>query len=142
MRSTEFDKQTTLLIFDKGDEVIETLVDFAKRNNLRAAHFTAVGAFSECVLGYFDREINDYLRNSINEQVEVMSLIGNIAQTEDGKPKVHAHVVVGKQNGVARGGHLLKGQVWPTLEMTLVSSPYELKRKVDEETGLPLIAIE
>jgi predicted DNA-binding protein with PD1-like motif len=66
-------------------------------------------------------------------------LLGDIARGEHGEPKVHAHVVVGTSEGEARGGHLLEGQVRPTLEVMLVESPAELRRRTDRETGLALI---
>ena len=126
------------IFFDKGDEVIEELMRFAREHDLRAAHFTGLGAFSEATLAFFERERKDYKQIPVNEQVEVMSLIGNIARSE-GEPKVHAHVVVGQPDGTARGGHLLRALVWPTLEVRLVESPAELRREMDEEVGLPLI---
>ena len=79
---------------------MQTLTRFAKDNKLDASHFTAIGAFRRALLGFFDREKKDYTKIPINEQVEVLSLIGDIAL--DGKdPKIHAHVVVGKADGTA-----------------------------------------
>jgi len=135
-------EKTFALIFDKGDEVNVTLLDFAKENKLNASHFTAIGAFSDCTLGFFERERKDYKRISIREQVEVVSLTGNIVVTENGEHKLHAHVVVGKDDGTAHAGHLLEGHVWPTLEVVLIESPENLRRKLDQETGLPLISID
>jgi len=128
----------TILIFDTGDEVVSTLTRFAKENHIAAAHFTAIGAFSDVGLGYFDLQKKDYLRNQINEQVEVVSLIGDIA-LDKGEPKVHAHVVIGKRSGAAMGGHLLEAHVRPTLELVLEESGERLKRKFDPESGLALI---
>jgi predicted DNA-binding protein with PD1-like motif len=89
-------------------------------------------------LGYFDRARKDYRKIPLPEQVEVLSLIGDVA-LEDDEPKVHAHVVVGKADGTAHGGHLLEARVWPTLELVLTESPRELARRSDRETGLALI---
>src|SRR5256714_4194591 len=133
-------EKTFAIIFDKGDEVASFLLSFAKENKLSASHFTAIGAFQRATLGYFEREGRDYKRISIDEQVEVLSLVGDIALDED-EPKVHAHVVVGKADGTAHGGHLLEARVWPTLEVILVESPQHLQRKVDKETGLALISL-
>ena len=134
--------QTThLLVFEKGDEVVEQLRAFAEQEQLTAASFTAIGAFSDVTLGFFVRERRDYKRIPLTEQVELLTLAGDIA-LKDGEPQVHAHVVVGKADGTAWGGHLLEGHVWPTLELVLVESPAELQRRVDEETGLPLMRIE
>jgi predicted DNA-binding protein with PD1-like motif len=103
-----------------------------------AASFTGIGAFSRVTLGYFDLETRDYLRISIEEQVEVLSLAGNVALAGR-EPKLHAHVVVGKRDGTAHGGHLLDARVRPTLEVVAVESPGHLRRHMDEATGLPLL---
>ena len=58
---------------------------------------------------------------------------------DKGEPKIHAHVVVGRVDGEARGGHLLEAHVWPTLEVVLVESPRHLRKRHDPETGLALI---
>jgi predicted DNA-binding protein with PD1-like motif len=134
--------RTFALIFDKGDAVNHILLEFAAENDLKASHFTAIGSFSEATLGFFERERKDYKHIEIKEQVEVMSLIGNIVRSPDGEHKLHAHVVIGKPDGSAHGGHLLNGTVWPTLELFLTETSGELRRKLDDETNLPLIAIE
>ena len=131
-------EKTFVLVFDTGDEVVAGLLDFAKEHKL-AASMTAIGAFERVTLGFFESERKDYKKIHINEQVEVMSLIGNIALDESGQPKVHAHVVVGRRDGTAHGGHLLEAYVRPTLEVILVESPEPLHRKMNAEVGLPLI---
>ena len=130
--------KTWALIFDKGDEPVSALTAFAKAEKLGGAHFTAIGAFSEVTLGYFDRSARDYKKIPLREQVEVLSLIGDVA-LDRGEPKVHAHVVVGLADGQARGGHLLSGRVWPTLELVLVESPRHLRKRHDPDSGLALI---
>ena len=134
----ESGEKTFALIFDKGDEVIAGLRDFAAGQRLLASHFTGIGALNGVVLGFFDRARKDYKKIAIPEQLELLSLAGDIA-LQDGTPKIHAHVVVGKSDGTAHGGHLLEGHVFPTLELILVESPKYLQRRVDEETGLALI---
>jgi hypothetical protein len=129
---------STVLIFETGEEVIETLTRFAKERHISAGHFTAIGAFSDAGIGYYDWQKKDYLRNEIKEQVEVVSLIGDIA-VDNGTPKIHAHVVVGKRDGSAMAGHLLDGHVRPTLELVLDDSSGQLRRRFDPESGLGLI---
>jgi predicted DNA-binding protein with PD1-like motif len=131
-------EKTFAVVFAKSDEVVAGLQRFAEERQVTAAYFTAVGAFRDVVLGYFDRTRKDYKQIPLHEQVEVLSLVGNIALA-DGKPKVHAHVVVGKSDGTAHGGHLLEAHVWPTLEVMVVESPQHLRRTHDEETGLALL---
>jgi uncharacterized protein len=131
-------EKTYALIFDKGDEVMDGLTRFAVEAGLGGAHFTAIGAFSEVTLGYFDRDRREYKQIPVQEQLEVLSLIGDVA-LKDGEPQVHAHVVVGRSDGSTRGGHLLGAKVWPTLEVIVTESPRHLRKVHDPETGLALI---
>lgn len=130
--------KTFVLVFDKDDEVQKSLLEFANTNRLADAHLSAIGAFSDVTLGFFDRQLKDYKRIPIQEQVEVLSFSGNIVQ-DDGRPKLHAHVVVGKADGTAHGGHFVSGRVWPTLEMIVSELPVHLSRSQDEDSGLALI---
>lgn len=130
--------RTFAIVFDKGDDVQNLLVEFADANRFSDAHLSAIGAFSEIQLGFFDRERKMYKTIPIKQQVEVLSLAGNIVRKE-GKPMLHAHVVVGKSDGTAHGGHFLGGRVWPTLEMILTELPVHLRRTHDDESGLALI---
>jgi uncharacterized protein len=134
-------EKTFVLIFETGDEVAAGLADFARRETLAAAHFTAIGALRDVTLGYFDWEKKEYTRIPLGEQVEVLSLVGDVVLDEGGKPKVHAHIVVGRFDGSTRGGHLLEAHVRPTLEVVLVESPAHLHRRHDSESGLALIRL-
>ena len=130
------------LVFEAGDEVVSGLTDFAGGNGLAAASFTAIGAIGTATLGYFDLEKKEYRKIPVHEQVEVLSLLGNVATKEDGHPLVHTHVVLGTSDGSTRGGRLLEARVRPALEVVLVESPEHLQRREDSETGLPLISAE
>ena len=132
-------QKTFALVFDKGDEVVAELTAFAKAEHVGAAHFTAIGALSEVTLGYFQRDRKAYKRMVLAEQVEVLSLLGDIALDPTGVAKAHAHVVVGLSDGQTRGGHLLAARVWPTLEVILVESPAFLRKRHDPDSGLALI---
>jgi hypothetical protein len=134
------DERVFALIFESGDEVVGRLEAFARENSIEAAHFTAIGALSEVVLGYFDWDSKTYLRNRVQEQVEVLSLLGDIA-LQGSDPKVHAHAVLGRRDSSTCGGHLLEARVRPTLELVLTQPPNYLRREFDAESRLPLIRI-
>jgi len=134
-------ERTIALVFETGDEPMQGLLDFAKRERLASGHFTAIGAFEEVTLGYFDWSQKDYTRIAIREQVEVLSMVGDVA-LEGNAPKIHAHVVVGKRDGTAHGGHLLEARVRPTLEVILIQPPGHLRRRFDARSKLALIEIE
>jgi uncharacterized protein len=128
-------EKTWLLVLEPDDEPVSTLTAFAVQHGLSASYFTASGAFSMVRLGYFDRRRKDYRRIPLDEQVEVLSLVGDAA-LQEGTPKVHAYVVVAKADGTAHGGHLIEARVWPTLEVTLTESPAHPRRRTDPATGL------
>jgi hypothetical protein len=133
-------EKTFALIFETGDEVVSNVREFAESNQIGAGRLTAIGAFRDVTLGYFDWEKKDYKKMPFREQVEVLSLIGDIA-LKDGTPQVHAHVVVGRSDGSTLGGHLVEAHVRPTLEVILVESPRHLQKEIDRETGLALIRL-
>jgi predicted DNA-binding protein with PD1-like motif len=138
---TEAGQRTFALIFDIDDDPLAELLHFAQANRLAASHFTGIGGFREATLAWFDWERKRFVVIPVREQLEVLALAGDIA-LEDGEPKVHAHVVVGKRDGSAHGGHLREARVRPTLELVLVESPAHLRRRIDPETGLALIDLD
>lgn len=126
------------IVFESDEDAAQGLLNFAREQKLAASQFTGIGAFREVELGFFEIEKKDYKCIPIREQLEVLSLIGDVS-LKQGEPKIHAHVVLGKIDGSAWGGHLLKGIVRPTLEVILTESPAHLRRRHDEKTGLALI---
>lgn len=134
-------EKTFAVIFETGEEAAKGLLEFAREQRLAASHFTAIGGFRDVTLGYFDWQKKDYQPIAVNEQVEVLSLIGDVSLDPKGEPKVHAHVVVGRSDGTTRGGHLLEAHVRPTLEVILVESPQYLRRQYDPDSHLGLIRL-
>lgn len=134
-------ERTWAVVLDPGDEPVACLTRFAREQKLDAARFTAIGAFSDAVVAFFDLQSKRYEHIPVREQVEVLSLIGDVALDEKGEPKLHAHVVLGRRDGSTCGGHLIEARVQPTLEVMLTEPPSWLRRRVDAATGLPLIRL-
>lgn len=134
------EQKTFAVILDSGDEVMGSLLLFAKQQQLSASRFTAIGAVSKATLGFFDFIIRDYKKIEVDEQAEVLSLDGDISMYK-GEQKLHAHIVLGKADGTAHGGHLMEATVHPTLEIIITESPIYLEREIDKESGLALIKI-
>ena len=132
--------RTFAVVMDTGDEVVSRLEEFVRENSIDAAQFTAIGAFSDVTLGYFDWEGKTYLRTEVRQQVEVLSLLGDVALEGD-TPKIHAHVVLGRADASTCGGHLMRAKVRPTLELILTEPPNYLRRERDAESHLALIRI-
>jgi predicted DNA-binding protein with PD1-like motif len=133
-------ERTMAVVLERGDEVMSVLLRFAADHNLTASRLTAIGAFESATLGYFDWERKVYERIPVNEQTEVLSLVGDIA-LDGAKPRVHAHVVLGRRDGSTVGGHLLDARVRPTLEVMVIDSPAHLRRVCDPDSGIALIRV-
>lgn len=134
-------QRTYAVILATGDEVMSSLKDFATREKITAAQISAIGALSDVTLAYFDWDRKAYQKIPVREQVEVASLLGDIAEA-DGKPALHLHIVIGKRDGTAMAGHLNEAHVRPTLEAIVTESPAHLRKRHDPESGLALIRID
>jgi uncharacterized protein len=133
--------KTYALIFETGDELATGLSRFASEEKLASSSFKAIGAFSSVKLAWFNWQTRKYQPSVVlDEQVELLSLVGDIALS-DGKPQVHAHVVIGKSDGTAHGGHLIEAHVRPTCEVILTENPLHMQKQIDPESGLALIRL-
>lgn len=133
--------KTFVLVFETNDEVATTLEKFASEQRLASASFKAIGALASVRLGWLNWQTKQYEPSVLlDEQVELLSLIGDVA-LKDGRPQVHAHAVVGRRDGTAHGGHLLQAHVRPTCELVLTESPTHLRKEFDPAAGIPLIKI-
>jgi uncharacterized protein len=136
--------RTYAVVFEAGDDPVAGLRAFARGEAVAGAALTAIGAFRRVVIGWFDLDRRDYARIELDEQVEVLSLVGDItggatAESLQSEPTVHAHAVLGRRDGAAVGGHLLEAVVRPTLEVVVTETPAHLRRRHDAATGLALI---
>jgi uncharacterized protein len=141
MRSKQVaeEPKTFVVILDSGEEILSALKNFAKSQGLAGSSFKAIGALSRVELGWFNWKTRQYQTAvKLDEQVELLSLIGDIA-LKDSEPQVHAHLVVGRADGTAHGGHLLSATVRPTCELVLTESPRGLQKHIDPESGIALI---
>jgi hypothetical protein len=145
MRATELTQtehgSQFVLVFERGDEVIEQLTAWCNEQRIIAARLTGVGGFSTATVAWFDPQAHQFREIAVTEQVELLALNGDVAE-QDGKAAVHAHVVLGTCHGTTRGGHLIAGHVRPTVELVVDAAPAHLRRRYDPGTGLALIALQ
>lgn len=126
------------VVLDPDDEVLAGLEEFASAHEVTSASLTGIGAVRAASLSLFDPDTRAHVPIAVTEHTEVLSLTGNIA-LKDGRPSVHAHVVLGRRDGTTVGGHLREAVVRPTLEVIVTAYPAVLVRRLDEERGLPVI---
>lgn len=129
---------THILGFKRGEEVISGLREFLKQRNIRAGHFTGLGAAESLEIAFYNLSAKEYERKVANYDVEILNLMGNTAMS-DGEPIIHAHGVFGKRDFSAFGGHVFKIIVSGSCEIHLAALEGFMKREPDEATGLNLL---
>lgn len=135
------DVVTYVVVCDPGDEAMASLKQFARSERLEASQITGVGGFERAILGWFDRAAKQFRHIPVDEPSEVLSLIGDVAEDQGG-PGLNVHVVLGLSDGTTRGGHLIEGQVFPTLELVVTENPAELRRVMHPDLGVALIDLD
>lgn len=127
-----------LIRLEDGEEAMASLRSWAAERKVGFAVLWAIGAMRRATLGHFDTTATVYRQIPVEEQVEVLSMTGNVALGEDGAPIVHAHAVLGRSDGSTVGGHLIEGHVFPMLEVVARVFPAPVHRRADPAIGLTL----
>jgi len=130
-----------LLRLARGEEIHATLTRFAADRGIRGAWVSGLGAVRDVELGFYHLETRSYDRQVIDEEMEILSLTGNLSLL-DGRPFLHAHVSLMRADFSVAGGHLFRGTVAATGEFSLHQTDLRLERRMDEEIGLPLLEAE
>lgn len=137
-RISDRDQRVLVVVCDQGEEAVRTITEAVRTHKIKAAQVTAVGGFSGGEVGYYDRQARDYQRIPVDDQVEVLSLLGDIVD-HDGRAEPNLHAVLGRRDGSVVGGHLLAGTVWPTLEVVITEVTADLGKRFDPATGIAVI---
>ena len=144
MRVTELHAEGGLrhiaVVLDNDDEAMECLTTFARRYDIGGAQVTAIGAFAEAELAFWDPRTRQYRCHRFQRQAEVVSMVGDIVLDEHGQAACHLHAVLGFEDASVRGGHFQWGRVRPTLVVLVTESPKHLRRRFDPQLGLAVIA--
>jgi len=126
------------LVFEPGDNVIEHFIKFCKDYHVRTGSFTGIGGLSSIKLGHFNTTTQRYMEKDVVENLEVLSLNGNIT-IKDKEPFIHMHATVSDANMNFYGGHVIEAEVSVTLEIHIADYRETLHREFDEELGLFII---
>jgi predicted DNA-binding protein with PD1-like motif len=131
--------KTFALVLSEGDDVGAALATFAGEEKVQSGHFSAIGAVRDAEVAWFDEGRKEFKVMALHEQMEVVGLSGDVTVGSDGRPAVHAHVALARNDGGVWGGHLLEATVSPTLEVFVTTYPVPLHKRPDPATGLQLI---
>ena len=95
--------------FEAGESLIEGLESLALSEGIREAAVTScIGSLSQLKLrNLCDRKegVPEFERQTINENLELVSAEGYIQPSDDGGIRVHIHVAAARPSGEMLGGH-------------------------------------
>jgi len=125
---------------EKGDDILPSLRRFAVENRIGAGVFEGIGSLNTVKLGHYDFHTKNYKFEVFSEDLEILSLSGNIA-TMNKAPLPHAHVTLGKNDFSVIGGHLDEGSFANMVEIGFSSISGKLVKSRDDEVGLNLLQL-
>jgi predicted DNA-binding protein with PD1-like motif len=123
---------TYQLVLAPGTEAMGAISEFVTANHIESAHFEGLGACTDAVLAYWDPNDRDYNKRQYHQQMEIVSVFGEVAPTPGDGAGLHAHMAVAFADGTMHGGHLFETHVSPTMELVLTTSPTPVQRHFDE----------
>lgn len=126
------------LRFEGGDQVAQSLLAWLKSQDIGYATMTGLGAVSAATVSYWNSETREYETHELPEQMEVVSLIGNVT-IKEGAPFTHIHVTLGRRDLSIVGGHFNDATVNPNLEVWVLPESEGVQRTLDEKSGLFLM---
>ena len=133
-----FEKDTYILNIERGEEFFSSLRSFLEKENIKAGYFTGLGAAGALEIAYYNLATKKFERHTIKEDVEILSLMRNIAMLKD-EPIIHTHGTFGRKDLSMFGGHLFALHVSGACEIHLTKLSGEMTRAYDEPTGLNLL---
>lgn len=125
---------------ESGEPIVESLTRLAAREEIGYAAVSGLGAVRRATLAYFNVHTRQYETHELIEQLEVVSLTGNISQ-RDGRPFLHVHAALGRRDLSMIGGHLMEAVAHSTLEAWMQREEALVHRLPDDETGLALLQL-
>ncbi|MBI4668661.1 MAG: DNA-binding protein [Elusimicrobia bacterium] len=136
MEHCRINDDTLLVRLEAGEEVISTITTFLNSQKIYAGTIEGIGAAGEAQIGIFDAHEKNYRKITLAGPLEILSLLGNVSQTEDGRSFLHSHVVLGDHEMKTFGGHLFKAVADPTCEIVIKCLPGIIRRRPDPRLGL------
>ena len=128
-------ENTIIARMDKGEESLEQLEVISRKENIRLASVSALGATNDMTVGVFRTGEKKYYANHFTGDMEIVSLTGTVS-TMNGNYYAHLHMSAGDADGHVFGGHLNRCVISATCEMVINVIDGEVDREFNEEVGL------
>ncbi len=126
---------TIVARIDKGEEILQQLEVIAKKEEIKLASVSALGATNDITVGVFHTQEKKYYANHFTGDMEIVSLAGTVS-TMNGDYYAHLHMSAGDTAGHVVGGHLNQAIISATCEMVIQIIDGQVDREFNREVGL------
>lgn len=138
MQTIARSNNTMVLSLARGEELFSSLLGWAEKENISGALFTGIGATDMLEIAYYNIAGKTFERQTIQQEVEIVSLTGNLGHLNNGRA-LHIHGVFSRRDLSTFGGHLFSARISGACELHVTTLPSRLERAYDEQTGLNLL---
>lgn len=137
-----YDEFNYTLRLERGEKVVETLLAFIRKQNIKGAWILGLGGLESAEIGFYSLDTKEYSWQKFEEMLELTNLTGNIAWS-DGSPVLHTHATISDASFHSYGGHLKEAEVGGTVEIFVHMWDKDdgFSRGHDEQTGLKLLQL-
>ncbi len=137
----KYDGYNHIIRLNRGEQLIESLNQFAEETNLGAAWLLGLGGAQKSELGFYDLEAKQYEWKKFNQILEITTLQGNLSWVNN-EPQWHIHGTFSDKEYRAFGGHVKELEVAATCELFIHTFfNKKITRNLDEEIGLKLLDV-
>lgn len=123
-----------------GDEIIASITELCRKENIEFAHVEGLGASRKATVGFYSVNDGKYFSKTFDTPMEIVSLIGNITR-KDGEPYLHFHASFSGEDCNVVGGHLNEAVIGVTAEIFITVIDGKMERKVHPVTGINVLDI-
>ena len=121
-----------------GEDIVESVKKFAQEENIRFGTVTGIGAVNKAKIGLFNTETKEYQSTILEEDMEIISLAGNITEM-NGEPYIHLHIALANSEHNVKAGHLNMAVISATGEIIIEAIDGYVDREFDDDIGLNLL---
>jgi predicted DNA-binding protein with PD1-like motif len=127
-----------LVVLDKDDRVVASLLRFAADQGIQGGWLSGLGSVKHIELGYYDLPRRTYVKRQFEEDMELVGAQGNLAM-HGSEPVLHLHCSISGPELISFSGHLFEAKVAVTAEFLVKDFGVRVDRADVPEIGLRLI---